>query len=65
MVGKFRKHEGRIEKIDIKLGRAFVNGVEITKKDGTKKWLPLDPSNLLITELNLEDKFRQKILERK
>ena len=65
MVGKFRKHEGRIEKIDIKLGRAFVNGVEITRKDGTKKWLPLDPSNLLITELNLEDKFRQKILERK
>lgn len=64
-IGKFRKHEGKIEGIDLKKERAFVNGVEITKRDGTKKSLALHPSNFVVTELNLDDKFRQKILERK
>lgn len=65
MRGQFRKNEGKIEKIDLKKTRVFVNGVEITKKDGTKKLFVLHPSNLMITELNLEDKLRQKLLERK
>ena len=65
MSGQFKKQEGKIEDIDLKKATVFVSGVEATKKDGTKKTLPLEPSNLLITELNLNDKFRQKTLERK
>ena len=65
MRGQFRKHEGKVESIDLKKTRIFVNGVEITKRDGTKKMLALHPSNLTITDLNLEDKLRQKTLERK
>ena len=65
MRGQFRKHEGKVERIDLKNTSIFVNGVEITKRDGTKKMLALHPSNLTITELNLEDKLRQKTLERK
>ena len=65
ILGQFRKHEGKVERIDLKKTRVFVNGVEITKKDGTKKMIALNPSNLMITELNLDDKFRQKLLERK
>ena len=65
MLGQFKKHEGKVERIDLKKTAVFVNGVEITKKDGTKKMLALNPSNLMITELNLDDKFRQKSLERK
>ena len=65
MHGTFKKHEGKVERIDLKKTRVFVNGVELTKKDGTKKMLALHPSNLMITELNLEDKIRQKALERK
>lgn len=65
MRGKFRKHEDRIEMIDLKNTRIFVKGVEITKRDGTKKMLALHPSNLTITELNLDDKLRHKILEKK
>lgn len=63
--GQFKKHEGRVERVDVKGVRIFVGGVEITKKDGTKKLLPIYPSNLMITEVNLDDKFRQKILEGK
>ena len=65
MRGSFRKHEGKVEKIAIKNTKIFVSGVEITKKDGTKKLLAIHPSNITITELNLDDKLRQKILERK
>ena len=65
MHGKFKKHEGKLEGIDMKKTRVFVNGIELTKRDGTKKSLALHPSNLMITELNLEDKMRQKALERK
>ena len=65
MRGKFKKHEGKIEKIELKKARVFVSGVEIAKKDGTKKLLALHPSNLVLTELNLDDKLRQNLLERK
>ena len=65
MRGKFRKHEGKVENIDLKKAEVFVNGIEITKKDGAKKSLSINPSNLMITELNLDDKLRQKNLERK
>ena len=63
--GQFKKHEGKIELIDLKGTLVFVSGVEITKRDGAKKLLAIHPSNLMITDLNLDDKFRQKILERK
>lgn len=65
MHGQFKKHEGKVEMIDLKKTRVFVNGVEVTKKDGTKKMIALNPSNLMVVELNLDDKFRQKSLERK
>ena len=65
MRGKFKKHEGKVERLDLKKSLVFVSGAESTKKDGTKKLLPLDPSNLMITELNLDDKLRQQTLERK
>jgi len=63
--GQFKKHEGKVERIDIKKTRIFVNGIEVSRKDGTKRQFPLNPSNLMITELNMDDKLRQKILERK
>lgn len=65
IVGKHKRHEGKIESINLKKSRIFVNGVETTKRDGTKKQIALHPSNLVVTELNMDDKFRQKILERK
>ena len=40
-------------------------GIEVAKKDGTKAFYPFEPSNLLITELSLDDKKRVRSLERK
>ena len=63
--GQFRKHTGTVDKIDLKKTAVYVSGIEVTKKDGSKTTYPIDPSNLLLTELSLDDKNRQKIIERK
>ena len=63
--GRFKKKEGKIERIDRKREQIYVTGLEIVKKDGTKVICPLRPSNLVILELNLNDKKRKAKLERK
>jgi large subunit ribosomal protein L24 len=65
MRGQFRKHTGSVERIDLKKIKVIVSGIEITKKDGSKTTYPISPSNLIITDLNLDDKMRQKIIDRK
>ena len=64
-IGDFKKKEGKVESVFTRKLKVFVGGVERTKKDGTKVRIPIDPSNLMIMELNMEDKYRQKIMERK
>lgn len=63
--GKFAKKEGKVERVDLKRERVYMAGVEVIKKDGTKKPFPLPPSNLMITELFLSDKKRKRKLESK
>ncbi len=65
MRGQFKKHTGNVERIDLKKTKVYLSGIEITKKDGSKTTYPITPSNLIITELNLDDKMRQKIIDRK
>jgi len=62
--GNFRKKEGKIERIDRKRNKIYVTGIETTKKDGSKVMKPVDPSNLMILELNLDDKKRKSKLEK-
>lgn len=64
MRGRFRKREGKIERVYLKRRKASIEGVQITKKDGTKINCFFEPSNLQIKELNLEDKERIAALER-
>nr|AJS11853.1 50S ribosomal protein L24P [uncultured archaeon]AJS12349.1 50S ribosomal protein L24P [uncultured archaeon] len=63
--GQFKGHKGTVDKIDLKKTRVYVTGIDLTKKDGSKTTFPIHPSNLIINELNLDDKIRQKIIERK
>ena len=65
MRGQFKKHEGKVDRVDLKKSLAFVSGVEASKKDGTKRPIGINPSNLMIIELNMDDKLRQKTLESK
>lgn len=63
--GQFKKKEGSVERVDIKNERVFVTKMEISKKDGSKVLKPIAPSNLMIVDLNLEDKERRAKIERK
>src|SRR3989338_9585453 len=63
--GQFKKTEGKIEKINTKRERLYIDGISVVKKDGTKVSYPINPSNVIITELSLDDRMRQRILERK
>ncbi|MAE42849.1 50S ribosomal protein L24 [Candidatus Woesearchaeota archaeon] len=65
MRGQFKNKEGKVDQVNLKKTQVYVEGIEITKKDGTKTRYPLHPSNLMIAELNMDDKMRQKSLERK
>ncbi len=63
--GKFKKKIGKINQVKSDKGKVFIDGVQISKKDGTKVNVPIDVSNIQIQELNLEDKKRIISLERK
>jgi large subunit ribosomal protein L24 len=65
LIGQFKKKEGKIERIDRRKNKVYITGIESVKKDGSKVLQPMDPSNLLIVELNLDDKKRKAKLEKK
>ena len=65
VVGQFKGKTCKVEKIDLRKSKVYLEGIEFSKKDGSKTKYPVDPSNLIITEINLDDKMRNKILERK
>lgn len=62
--GNFKNITGAVERVLTKLTKIYVEGAHKTKRDGSKAYYPLHPSNLIITELNLDDKKRQEMLER-
>lgn len=45
--------------------KVLVEGIQKSRKEGTKVNIKFHPSKLMITSLNLDDKKRAKILERK
>ena len=63
--GQFKNKTGKIDEVNLKKTSVYVSGIEIVKRDGTKARYPIHPSNLMITELNMDDKMRNKIFERK
>lgn len=63
--GQFKKKTGKVSEVDSRNARIYVEGIEHVKKDGSKSPFPIHSSNVIITELNLDDKKRKKILERK
>jgi large subunit ribosomal protein L24 len=65
MRGDRKGFEGKIARIDRKKYRIYVEGLTREKVDGTTIFVPMHPSKVMITRLNLDDKWRKKILERK
>ena len=65
MRGDSKGVEGKIIRVDRKNYRIFVEGVTREKVDGTTIPAPTHPSKVMITRLNLDDKWRKAALKRK
>lgn len=65
MRGDHKGFEGKITRIDRRKYRIYVEGLTREKVDGTTILVPIHPSKVMITNLNLEDKWRKQVLERK
>ncbi len=65
MNGEFRKRHGKIFRLDNKKYKVYIEGLTIKRTDGTERMRPFSPSTLRVINLNLDDKMRVKILERK
>ncbi|MBR9675774.1 50S ribosomal protein L24 [Candidatus Woesearchaeota archaeon] len=63
--GTHKGKMGSVESVNVKKSKVYVVGVESIKRDGSKTKYPLSASNLLITDLNINDKKRKENLERK
>ena len=58
MRGQFKGKSGAVERVDTKRARVFIQGIDFTKKDGSKALYPVHPSKVMITELEGKDKRR-------
>ena len=65
MNGSFKGKIEKVTKISPEKNKIYAENIHNIRKDGTKTFYPLHPSNLQIVELNLDDKMRKNIIERK
>lgn len=63
MRGDKKGTEGKIARVDRGKIRIFVEGVTREKVDGTAIQFPIHPSKVMITNLNLDDKWRAESLK--
>jgi large subunit ribosomal protein L24 len=64
MRGNYRGHEDKISKVNVRDQTIEIEGVTITTAKGTKIAKPIHASTLLITKLNVTDKWRRRKLEK-
>jgi len=64
MRGDHKGFEGKVTRVDRKNYRVFIEGITREKVDGSTTLVPIQPSKVMITRLNLDDKWRKKALKR-
>lgn len=61
--GNYKGHTGKVAEVEVSRRRVVIEGLTALKADGTKVPRGLDPSNLVITKLNMADpRRREKLL---
>jgi large subunit ribosomal protein L24 len=63
--GDHKGFEGKVSRVDLKQYRVYLEGLTREKVDGTNVFVALHPSKIMIRNLNLDDKVRKAVLERK
>jgi len=65
MRGERKRSEGKVAEVDRKKYRISIEGITREKVDGTAMPILVHPSKVMITNLNLDDKWRREIIKRK
>jgi len=65
MKGDYKGKTGKVAEVDLKGLWVKVEGITRKKADGTEVLVKFRPWNLLILDLNLKDKWRRRIIERR
>ena len=63
--GNFAGVEGKVTKVNYKKVSLNIDGVTREKTDGTAIPIPIHPSKVIVKTLNLDDKRRKEILQRR
>jgi large subunit ribosomal protein L24 len=63
MRGDKKGTEGKVTRVNRQKYRMYVEGVTREKVDGSTTLIPIHPSKVMITNLNLEDKWRIGLLK--
>lgn len=63
--GEWTLQEGKVVRVNTSDKKVFVENIKREGADGKESLIPLSPSNIMITKLNLDDKWRKKIIERR
>ncbi len=64
MAGGFKGFRGEVSRVNLDKCKVYVEGIKIKKADGSEILRALEPSNLKIVKLKLDDKKRQMALDR-
>lgn len=59
----FKATEAKVASVDLKHCKIIVENITVPKADGTQKPKPIDPSDLLLTKLDLSDPWRKGKLD--
>jgi len=57
--------EGKVNRVDLRRYRIFLEGLTREKVDGTNIFVSVHPSKVIIKNLKLNDKWRKAVVERK
>ena len=65
MRGKYKGTVGKIAEVDLKETKIYLENLKRKKVSGEERPIPMEPSNLIITNIMMEDAKRKRIVERK
>jgi len=64
MRGSSKGLRGTVERVDLSKCKVYVSGITVKKADGSEVMRALEPSNLKIVNMNLDDKKRLEAISR-
>ena len=63
--GQHKGKIGTIDQVNLKKGKITLESLFTTKRDGSKAFYPINPSNVLVQDVNLDDRKRKEKLQKK